>query len=177
VEQWKKTVLTELGEDNRPFVIAHPDSEWTQIPARDGTAHGGIKRSNKFPNCSYFYNWTSLDDKITWLVEVGASGNYEVIMHYALPKGDEGTAVQITYGMGNYASATTVTLSKAHDVPVRGQENDRVKRMESYVKDFKPISMGMLKLKQGKGLLTLEALEIPGETALEFRLLMLKRVK
>ena len=67
-------------------------------------------------------------------------------MHYALPKGDEGTAVQITYGMGNYASATTVTLSKAHDVPVRGQENDRVKRMESYVKDFKPISMGMLKL-------------------------------
>ena len=177
VEQWKKTVLTELGEDNRPFVIAHPDSEWTQIPARDGTAHGGIKRSNKFPNCSYFYNWTSLDDKITWPVEVGASGNYEVIMHYALPKGDEGTAVQITYGTGNYASATTVTLSKAHDVPVRGQENDRVKRMESYVKDFKPISMGMLKLKQGKGLLTLEALEIPGETALEFRLLMLKRVK
>ena len=98
-------------------------------------------------------------------------------MHYALPEGDEGTAVQITYGMGNYASATTVTLSKAHDVPVRGQENDRVKRMESYVKDFKPISMGMLKLKQGEGLLTLEALEIPGETALEFRLLMLKRVK
>ena len=159
MEQWKKTVLTELGEDNRPFVIAHPDSEWTQIPARDGTAHGGIKRSNKFPNCSYFYNWTSLNDKITWLVEVGASGNYEGDNALRSARGDEGTAVQITYGMGNYASATTVTLSKAHDVPVRGQENDRVKRMESYVKDFKPISMGMLKLKQGKGLLTLEALE------------------
>ena len=76
-----------------------------------------------------------------------------------------------------YASATTVTLSKAHDVPARGQENDRVKRMESYVKDFKPIPMGTLNLKQGKGVLTLKALEIPGETALEFRLLMLKRVK
>ena len=186
VEQWKKTVLTELGEDNRPFVIAHPNSEWTQIPARDGMAHGGIKRSNKFPNCSYFYNWTSLDDKITWPVEVGASGKYEVTMHYALPKGDEGTRVQLSYGKGDrndegkaagYASATTVTLSKAHDVPARGQENDRVKRMESYVKDFKPIPMGTLNLKQGKGVLTLKALEIPGETALEFRLLMLKRVK
>ena len=186
VEQWKKTVLIELGEDNRPFVIAHPDSEWTQIPARDGMAHGGIKRSNKFPNCSYFYNWTSLDDKITWPVEVGASGKYEVTMHYALPKGDEGTRVQLSYGKGDrneegkaagYASATTVTLSKAHDVPARGQENDRVKRMESYVKDFKPIPMGTLNLKQGKGVLTLKALEIPGETALEFRLLMLKRVK
>lgn len=186
VEQWKKTVLTELGEDNRPFVIAHPNSEWTQIPARDGMAHGGIKRSNKFPNCSYFYNWTSLDDKITWPVEVGASGKYEVTMHYALPKGDEGTRVQLSYGKGDrndegkaagYASATTVTLSKAHDVPARGQENDRVKRMESYVKDFKPIPMGTLNLKQGKGVLTLKALEISGETALEFRLLMLKRVK
>ena len=186
VEQWKKIVLIELGEDNRPFVIAHPDSEWTQIPARDGMAHGGIKRSNKFPNCSYFYNWTSLDDKITWPVEVGASGKYEVTMHYALPKGDEGTRVQLSYGKGDrneegkaagYASATTVTLSKAHDVPARGQENDRVKRMESYVKDFKPIPMGTLNLKQGKGVLTLKALEIPGETALEFRLLMLKRVK
>ena len=177
VEQWKKTVLTELGEDSRPFVIAHPDFEWTQIPARDGTAHGGIKRSNKFPNCSYFYNWTSLDDKITWPVQVGASGKYEVTMHYALPKGDEGTAVQISYDMGYYSSATTVTLNKAHDVPVRGQENDRVKRMESYVKDFKPISMGLLNLKQGKGVLTLKALEIPGKTALEFRLLMLKRLE
>ena len=177
VEQWKKTVLTELGEDSRPFVIAHPDFEWTQIPARDGTAHGGIKRSNKFPNCSYFYNWTSLDDKIIWPVQVGASGKYEVTMHYALPKGDEGTAVQISYDMGYYASATTVKLNKAHDVPVRGQENDRVKRMESYVKDFKPISMGMLNLKQGKGVLTLKALEIPGKTALEFRLLMLKRLE
>ena len=177
VERWKKTVLTELGEDSRPFVIAHPDFEWTQIPARDGTAHGGIKRSNKFPNCSYFYNWTSLDDKITWPVQVGASGKYEVTMHYALPKGDEGTAVQISYDMGYYASATTVTLNKAHDVPVRGQENDRVKRMESYVKDFKPISMGLLNLKQGKGVLTLKALEIPGKTALEFRLLMLKRLE
>lgn len=177
VEQWKKTVLTELGEDSRPFVIAHPDSEWTQIPARDGTAHGGIKRSNKFPNCSYFYNWTSLDDKITWPVQVGASGKYEVTMHYALPKGDEGTAIQISYDMGHYASATAITLNKAHDVPVRGQENDRVKRMESYIKDFKPISMGMLNLKQGKGVLTLKALEIPGKTALEFRLLMLRRLE
>jgi hypothetical protein len=49
--------------------------------------------------------------------------------------------------------------------------------MESYVKDFKPIEMGTLSLKQGKGTLTLKALEIPGKTALEFRLLMLRRVK
>jgi arylsulfatase A-like enzyme len=56
VARWKKTVLAELGEDTRPFIVGHPDSEWTQIPARDATAHGGLKRSNRFPNCSYFTN-------------------------------------------------------------------------------------------------------------------------
>jgi len=173
VEHWKKTVLSELGNDDRPFVIAHPGYEWTQIPARDGVAHGGIKRSNKFPNCSYFYNWTSTDDKITWPAEVGASGRYEVTLHYAVPKGDEGALLELSHN----GQRLRHRIAQAHEVPARGQENDRVKRMESYVKDFKAVKMGELDLKKGKGDLTLKALKIPGETALEFRLLMLRRVK
>ena len=173
VGHWKKTVLSELGEDNRPFVIAHPDYEWTQIPARDGIAHGGIKRSNKFPNCSYFFNWTSLDDKITWQAQVGASGQYEVTLHYAVPKGDEGALLELSHN----GQGLRHRITQPHEVPDRGQENDRVKRMESYVKDFKAVKMGVLDLKKGKGDLTLQALKIPGKTALEFRLLMLRRVK
>lgn len=173
VGHWKKTVLSELGEDNRPFVIAHPDYEWTQIPARDGIAHGGIKRSNKFPNCSYFFNWTSTDDQITWPAEVGASGQYEVTLHYAVPKGDEGALLELSHN----GQRLRHRIAQPHEVPARGQENDRVKRMESYVKDFKAVKMGVLDLKKGKGDLTLQTLKIPGNTALEFRLLMLRRVK
>ena len=187
VEQWKQSVLAELGEDTRPFVIAHPDYEWTQIPARDGTAHGGIKRSNKFPNCSYFYNWTKLDDKITWPVEVGASGIYEVTIHYAVPEDDKGAHVHLSYDMpnailpngkmGSWSSGNVFIIDEAHEVLEHGQENDRVKRLESYVKDFKPQKLGMIKLKKGKGILSLQATEIPGKTVMEFRLLMLRRVK
>ncbi len=173
VEHWKKTVLSELGKDDRPFVIAHPDYEWTQIPARDGMAHGGIKRSNKFPNCSYFYNWTTTDDKITWPAEVGASGRYEVTLHYAVPKGDEGALLELSHN----GQRLQYRIAQPNEVPARGQENDRVKRMESYVKDFKAARMGVMKLNQGKGELTLRALEIPGKEALEFRLLMLRRVE
>jgi len=186
VAHWKKTALGELGEDERPFVIGHPDYPWTQIPARDGKAHGGIKRSNKFPNCSYFYNWTKLDDKITWLVEVGASGLYEVTVHYAVPEGDEGARIHLSYSMPNttlpngkkgfWSSRNVFSIDKAHDVPARGQENDRVQRRESYVKDFKPLKLGMIRLKKGKGELTLQATEIPGKTALEFRLLILRQL-
>ena len=59
---------------------------------------------------------------------------------------------------------------------IADRENDRVLRKESYVKDFKAVKMGIIALKKGKGELTLRALKIPGKEALEFRLLMLKRV-
>ena len=173
VAHWKKTVLTELGEDNRPFVIAHPDFEWTQIPARDATAHGGIKRSNKFPNCSYFANWTKTDDKLTWPAVVASAGRYEVTLHYAVPRGDEGAVLELSHNR----SRLRYTIAEPHEVPARGQENDRVKRMESYVKDFRVVKIGVIALEKGKGELTLRAMKIPGKTALQFRLLMLRRIE
>ena len=172
VAEWENNVLSELKRDERPFVIAHPDYTWTQIPARDATAHGGIKRSNRFPNCSYFTNWTKPEDKITWQAEVGAAGKYEVTLHYAVPKGDEGAVLELIHNQ----SKLRYTITEAHEVPDRGQENDRVLRQESYVKDFKAVKMGIIALKKGKGELTLHALKIPGKEALEFRLLMLQRV-
>ena len=68
-------------------------------------------------------------------------------------------------------------FTESHEVPSRGQENDRVERRESYVKDFKEIKIGKINLTKGKGELTLKALEIPGEESIEFRLLMLEKVQ
>ena len=45
------------------------------------------------------------------------------------------------------------------------------------MKDFKEANMGVIELKKGKGELTLRALKIPGQEALEFRLLMLRRME
>lgn len=173
VARWKQTVGSELGTDTRPFVIGHPDFEWTQIPARDATAHGGIRRSNKFPNCSYFTNWTRVEDKLTWPAEVGADGRFEVTLHYAVPKGSEGAVLELSHNN----SRLRHTIAQPHETPARGQENDRVPRVESYVKDFMAVKMGVLELRKGKGELTLRALKIPGKEALEFRLLMLRRVE
>ena len=44
------------------------------------------------------------------------------------------------------------------------------------MKDFKAVNMGVIELKKGKGELKLRSLEIPGKEALEFRLLMLRRM-
>jgi hypothetical protein len=169
---FREEVLPGWGEDDRPFVIAPAGYRYTQIPARDGTAHGEIVRSNKFPNCSYFLNWTNAEDKITWEAEVGETGDYEVEMWYACPEGDVGSEFELTFN----DSVLKGQITEAHDPPLRGQENDRSPRTESYVKDFKSMKLGVMHLEKGTGELELRATEMPGDQVMEFRMLMLTRV-
>ena len=172
VADWKSEMLPGLQDDNRPFMIGHPDYRFTQIPARDGTAHGDIKRSNRFPNCSYFLNWTSPDDRITWDAEVLKAGDYEVEVYYACPQADVGSEIEVSFG----ASHLRGTITTPHDPPLLGAGQDRVTRTESYVKEFRPLKLGTLRLEKGSGTLTLRALSMPGSQVMEFRLIMLTRV-
>jgi hypothetical protein len=171
VRLWKEEVAAGDSRDDRPFLIGHPGRNVTQLPARDGVAHGTIQRSNRFPNCSYFTNWTGPDDKITWDAEVLTSGTYEVELHYTCPAADVGATIELSFG----DNRLTGRISEAHDPPLRGGEHDRVPRMESYVKDFKPLKLGTIRLEQGRSELTLRALKMPGSQVMDFRLLVLTR--
>lgn len=172
-DEWGADILAEYPEEeNRPFPIGHPDFEYTQIPARDGTSSGYIRRSNRYPNCSFFTNWISLDDRITWPVEVLESGDFEVTVYYTCPPEDIGATFELRFG----SSSLTATIDEAHDPPLRGMENDRVERIESYVKDFQPFNMGTIHLEKGMNTLKLQALDIPGSQVMDFRLMMFKRI-
>lgn len=170
-EQWKAEAMGGSDAVGRSFPVGHPAFRYTQLPARDGVAHGGIERSNRFPNSSFFTKWTSPEDKITWNVEVLADGNFEVEIYYSCPAADIGSTVRLS--LGDDELVTRIT--EAHDPPLIGAENDRVERRESYEKDFAVHRAGTLYLKKGKGELTLEALNIPGSQVMDFRLLMLTR--
>lgn len=92
-------------------------------------------------------------------------------MHYACAKEDLGASIQLTWK----GQSVQHTITEAHNPPLRGAENDRVERIESYVKTFKPVTLGEIWLEKGQGELQLKAIEIPGEQAIDFRLLMFKR--
>ncbi len=172
-EKWQKEVLVELPNiDNRTFPIGHPDYNFTQIPARDGTASGDIKRSSRHPNCSFFYNWISTNDSITWEAEVLESGEFEVELYYTCPAKDVGSTFELSFGKSKLMGKIT----EPHNPPLKGMENDRDIRTESFVKDFKRVTVGTIQLEKGKGSLTLKAIEIPGSQVMDFRLLMLKRI-
>ena len=158
-------------DEERPLTLGHPDYMYTQIPARDGIPHGNIERSNRHPNDTFFTNWKNVNDSITWNVAVLADGVFEVQLYYTCKAENVGAALQLTHGNNQL----TTTITEAHDPPLKGMENDRDPRIESYVKDFKPMTMGEIKLEKGKGQLTLKAVNISGKEAVDVRLLLFKR--
>ncbi|MDG2129596.1 MAG: arylsulfatase [Fuerstiella sp.] len=171
IDTFRAEVTPGYDDDQRPFVVAHPDYPLTQIPARDGQEHGGIKRSNRFPNSSYFLNWTKTEDSITWDAQVLSSGNYEVEIYYSCPKGDEGSEIELSFN----DSRLIGKITKAHPSELVGAAEDKFERAESYEQNWTSILLGEINLKSGKGTLTLRATKIPGRKVMDFRLMMLRR--
>jgi arylsulfatase A-like enzyme len=170
--KWRAELSPKAGKDDRPFTVGYSAS--TPLPARDGVPHGGVQRSDTAPNCSFFTNWTSSDDRITWDVEVGKAGRYEAIVYYTCAAGDVGSTIELS--LGNAKIQTKIT--EAHDPPLYGKEHDRVeRRAESFMKDFKPMKLGTFELPSGRGELALRALKVAGKQVMDVRYVMLNRVE
>ncbi len=166
----RKELALPSKKDDRPFTVGYPEFPLTPLPARDGEPHGGVKRSAGAPNCSFFTNWTRPEDRITWPIEVATAGTYEVTIYYTCPKADVGSTVEMSFN----GSRLEGTVSEPHDPPLFGAEHDRASRgSESYVKDFKPMRLGRLELKAGRGELSLRALNVPATQVMDLRMVLL----
>ena len=166
---WRGKVLAEMARDEsdtRPLTVGYRQFPITQLPARDGKAHGGIERSARAPNCSFYRNWTSPDDAITWDIEVHTPGRYEATVHYTCAEADLGSTIEMAFG----GARVTSKLTKAFNPPLVGTAEDRVAREgESLVKEFQPLVLGTFRLPAQRGTLTLKATEIPGRAAMDVR--------
>ena len=172
VKQWKSEMLSELGRDDRPLPVGHPDRATTWLPARDGVPHGEVKRSCRHPNDSYFTNWRRADDRMTWDIEVLTAGRYEAAVYYTCPKADVGATVVLGFGEAEVRGK----VAEAFDPPLVGAAEDRVFRGEGYAKDFKPLELGTFDLPARRGTLVLRAIDVPGRTVADVRYVVLRRV-
>lgn len=171
VEAWSKEVLPLVGPDDRPFPVGFAPT--TMLPARDGAPEGGVERSAPAPNWPFFTHWASPEDRITWDIEVGEAGKYEALIYYTCTAGDAGSLVELSFR----ESRVEGKITPAHDPPLRGASRDRVHRgSESYVKDFKPLRLGVIHLKAGRGKLALRALKVAGKQVADVRYISLSRL-
>lgn len=156
----------------RPFTVGF--SKLTTLPARDGIPHGTIQRSSKAPNNSFFKNWTSDADSITWDIEVGTTGKYEAILHYTCAGGNVGTTIRL--GIDDTGSFAESKVTEAFDPPLYDKSKERVEESHYFVKDFKPLSLGEITLNKGRGILRLTAHGIVGGQAIDVHSVELNQV-
>jgi arylsulfatase A-like enzyme len=172
-EKWLKEVRSELPlQDLRPLIVGNKKMTMTTLPAAEAEPMGNIKRSSKHPNDSYFLGWKSSTDKITWNVEVEEDGIFEIEVFYACSEKNIGTALEIKFNDASIAQK----ISEANNVPVMGMEHDKVERDESYVKDFKPMKLGNVALKKGKGIMELSSKNLLSPDDLECNMITFRRI-
>lgn len=165
VAAWRAEVLPK-SKDDRPFPVGYAEFPRTPLPARDGIPHGGVKRSAAAPNCSYFVNWTSLDDTMTWDIDVNTSGDYDAEILYTCPLADAGSTIALEFNGSRLAGKAV----PGWDPPLYTNQ-DTIPRPpgESQMKEFRALNLGVMRLEKGRGLLTLRALNIPGKSVMDVR--------
>ena len=165
VASFREEALKGVGKDERPFPVGYAAFPMTPLPARDGKAQGGIERSARAPNCSFFTHWSSLDGALTWDVEVATAGEYEATVLYTCPAKDVGASVELHLNGAVWSGKVT----EAFDPPLQ-TDGDRMPRQgESYVKEWRPLSLGVTRVEAGRGTLTLKATAMPGGSVMDVR--------
>ena len=140
---------------DRPFTVGY--GVRTQLPARDAVPHGGIQRSSKAPNNSFLTEWTSDEQCITWEVDVGVAGVYEVTLYYTAAKENIGVTLCLSDGRGHETSSV---VRKAFDPPLYDKSKERVSKSHYTMKPFRALSFGALPLEKGRCLLSLSASDL-----------------
>ena len=152
--------------DDRPYPVGHREFPWTPLPARDGVTRGEVRRSSSAPNSSYFVNWRSREDRITWDIEVATTGTYEVVIDYTCPVPDAGATVELGFN----GRTLTGKVAPGWDPPLWTNQDTLPRPAgESQMKEFRPLRLGRIQLERGRGALTLRALEIPGASVMDVR--------
>ena len=68
----------------------------------------------------------------------------------------------------------TKEITISHDPELEGMQKDRIKRIESYTKDFKKIILGDLYFEKGESVLKLKTTKLNGGNSIDFKLIVLE---
>ncbi len=170
---WRREVLTVTDEPLAArFPVAATGAPLTELPARDGRGEGGVTSSGKAPNCSFFTNWNTTSQAITWDVDIQTAGRYAAELWYTCPTDSAGSTIELRCG----TSLTSATVEPAWDPPLNTSDDRVPRHAESYAKPFRPLALGAIDLAAGPSQLRLRATTIPGETVADVRRLVLRPV-
>lgn len=162
----RRSRRSDLPADRRPIPVGYREFPRTFLPAKDGVPVGTIRRSSGAPNCSYFVNWTSTADRITFDLEVATAGEYDVELWYTCAPADVGSVVELSC----LGATLSGRVEPAWDPPLI-TDQDVIPRppAESVMKEFRALQLGRIRLPAGRGLLEVRASSIAGREVMHLR--------
>ena len=164
LEEWKKSTQFDAERKVTPIPVGYAQFPWTPLPARDATFQGGPRRSSGAANNSYVTNWTTPNGKILWGLDIQTDGEYLVKIHYTCPADEIGSTIKFRCGEGSLQAKIT----EPFDPPLFNQWDRSPRGAESFVKDFKEIPLGTIRLKKGLDTLELSAPQVAGKQVADF---------
>jgi len=171
IRKWREDV-SPAEQSDRPYPVGYRQFPLTVLPAQDCVFRGkGLCFSSRHPNCSWLTGWTDGSAWVYWDIDVATAGRYEVTLMYTCDREDVGSEIEVQFG----ASSLKAKISTAY-APELIKSPDRVKRQESFEKPFKPLTLGVLELTEGRGKLILRALSKPGRQVMDLRAVHLRRL-
>ena len=173
-DDWINDVISNYdNSQRRAFTVNYDESRYTHLPARDADFTGDLTRSSIHANDSFIENWTSEEDYIYWNVNSLNSGMNKVSLYYTLPETSSGTQLTLEF-MDNKIKKDIMI---PHNPTLEGMKEDRIKRIESYTKDFKKITFGDLFFEKGESILKLKTSKLKGKKSIDFWLLVLEKTE
>jgi len=170
-EKWFVEVTKDLPA-SRPIPVGFDESPRTYLPAVESSFSGEItfEGTSGWSN-DWLVNWKSTKDEVWWDLDVVKAGEYEIVVEYTLEKGSEG--IKLVASIEELKNS--ITINDAFD-PEFIPSPDRVERGEVYEKEWALISFGKMYLNKGIQNVTLQSIEIPGNTSVELKGLYLKKL-
>ena len=172
-DDWINDVISNYdNSQRRAFTVNYDESRYTHLPARDADFTGDLTRSSIHANDSFIENWTSEEDYIYWNINSLNSGMNKVSLYYTLPENSYGTQLTLEF-MDNKIKKDIMI---PHNPGLEGMQEDRIKRIESYTKDFNKITFGDLYFEKGESILKLKTTKLKGGKSIDFWLLVLEKI-
>ena len=90
-----------------------------------------------------------------------------MVLHYTCREVDVGATIAVNLDEAGQIPGLTYRITKPFDPPLYDKSKERVKKSHYQMKDFARLSLGKMKFPEGKAILRLSALEIPGDEVID----------
>jgi arylsulfatase A len=172
-ERWFNDV-TLAGSDRLPIPVGYDEAPEVNLPAHECYMEGQVRYAGKGGHGwahDWVTNWTSIDDRVWWDIDVVKSGRFEVTLVYDCPAEDVGAKFRIDVGEEQVKG--TIRTSRGVEIIATA---DRAPQAGVHERAWASTTPGALEIKKGRHKLTVRALTIPGKTAFDVKGVLLRRL-